>query len=178
MSENNHTIEKKIPKKKGPIRFEAIIPVLLLSGLTFGYFSYYFDSHLKTLFEYVGTLANGAEVNVDSVKTSFIKGSFDLNRLQVTDKEIPAQNSLEIENIHFKYLWDALLRMKFVVDDASINNIQISKPRSKPGKVLPPEPAKPSKLNEIQIEVISQIKNKYGKNVLDIGRASVGKECS
>jgi uncharacterized protein (TIGR03545 family) len=164
MSDNKE--QTKVNKKKGPIRFEAIIPVAILSGLTFGYFSYYFDRHLKAGFEYVGTLANGAEVNVASVKTSFIKGSFDLNGLQVTDAQMPTHNTLEIENIHFKYLWDALLRMKFVVEDASINNIQISKPRQRPGKVLPPEPAKPSKIDEIQLEVISQIKNKYGKNVL------------
>ena len=37
---------------------------------------------------------------------------------------------------------------------------------NRPGKVLPPEPAKPSKMNELQIEVLSQVKNKYGKNVL------------
>ena len=165
MSEINNKDVKKI-KKKGPIRFEAIIPVVILSAVTFGYFSYYFDYHLKSVFEYVGTLANGAEVNVDSVKTSFIRGSFDLNKLQITDKDRPSHNSLEIENVHFKYLWDALLRMKFVVEDASINNIQIAKLRLRPGKVLPPEPAKPSKINELQLEVISQIKNKYGKNVL------------
>jgi uncharacterized protein (TIGR03545 family) len=166
MSETTKTKETKTPKKKGPIRFEAILPVLILSGLTFGYFSYYFDKHLKSAFEYVGTLANGAEVNVGSVKTSFISGSFDLNHLQITDKDIPTHNSLEIENIHFKYLWDALLRMKFVVEDASINNLQISKKRARPGRVIPPEPAKPSKMDEIQLEVVSQIKNKYGKNLL------------
>lgn len=166
MSENNNKKETKTPKKKGPIRFEAIIPVLVLSLITFAYFSYYFDKHLKSLFEYVGTQANGAEVNVGSVKTSFIKGSFDLNVLEVTDVARPTHNSIEIENIHFKYLWDALLRMKFVVEDSSISNIQIQKPRKSPGRVLPPEPAKPSKMDELQLEVISQVKNKYGKNVL------------
>lgn len=166
MSDNKETKPTKVPKKKGPIRFEAIVPVLVLSIITFAYFSFYFDRHLKTLFEYVGTLGNGAEVNVASVKTSFLRGSFDMNGLEVTDKERPTHNMLEIENMHFQYVWDALLRMKFVVDDASINNIQISKPRKHPGKVLPPEPAKPSKINELQIEVLSQIKNKYGKNVL------------
>ncbi|MGE3609011.1 MAG: TIGR03545 family protein [Bacteriovoracaceae bacterium] len=162
MSENT---EKK-NKKKGPIRFEAIIPVLVLSTITFVYFSYYFDHHLKKLVEYVGTQANGAEVNVDSIRTSFIRGSFELNRLQVTNKEKPIQNILEIERMHFKYLWDALLRMKFVVEDASIENIQIYKPRKSPGDVLPPEPAKPSKLTQIQNEVIAQVKNKYSSNML------------
>jgi uncharacterized protein (TIGR03545 family) len=157
---------KKAPKKKGPIRLEAIVPVLVLCTLTFVYFSYYFDRHLKSMIEYVGTQANGAEVNVASVNTSFFKGAFDLNGLQVTDKEKPSLNTLEIGNMHFQYLWDALLRMKFVVVDASINNIQLSKPRKSPGKVLPPEPAKPSKLTALQDQVIGQVRNKYSKNVL------------
>lgn len=160
-----NTLEKKV-KKKGPIRFEAIIPVTIISLLSFVYFSFYFDLHLKNLFEYIGTQANGAEVNVGSVNTSFIKGSFSLNKLEVTDKEKPTQNLLQIGNVHFQYLWDALLRMKFVVEDASITDIQISSPRKSPGKVLPPEPAKPSKLNEIQNQVIAQVKNKYGANML------------
>lgn len=163
MTENK---DKKAKKPKGPIRYEAILPVVILSAITFIYFSYYFDYHMKKLVEYVGTQANGAEVNVDSIRTSFIKGTFDMNQLQVTDKEKPVQNILEIENIHFGYLWDALLRMKFVVDDASINNIQLYKPRKSPGKVLPPEPAKPSKMNEIQNEVMAQVKNKYSTNML------------
>jgi len=164
MTETKQT-EKKV-KNKGPIRFEAIIPVFVLCLITFIYFSYYFDRHLKSIVEYVGTQANGAEVNVDSVNTSFIRGSFDMNRLQVTDKNKPTHNLLEIGNMHFQYLWNALLRMKFVVEDASINNIQVSKPRLFPGKVLPPEPARPSKLNELQNEVMAQVKNKYGANML------------
>jgi uncharacterized protein (TIGR03545 family) len=163
------TTDKKIAKKnkkKGPIRYEAIIPVLVLSLITFIYFSFYFDHHMKKLIEYVGTQANGAEVNVDSVRTSFIRGAFDLDRLQVTDPEKPTHNSLEIGNMHFKYLWDALLRMKFVVEDASINNIQLLKPRTSPGHVLPPKPASPSKMEAIQQEVIAQVKKKYSANVL------------
>lgn len=158
--------EPKKKKAKGPIRYEAIIPVLVISLLTFLYFSFYFDLHLKKLIEYVGTQANGAEVNVDGVRTSFIRGSFDLDRLQVTNGEKPALNALEIGNIHFGFLWDALLRAKFVVEEASINNIQLMSKRSSPGHVLPPAPAKPSKMEALQAQVINQVKNKYGGNVL------------
>lgn len=157
--------EKK-NKKKGPIRFEAIIPVLIISVLTFLYFSWYFDRHLKQVSEYVGTQVNGAEVNIRDIRTSFLTGTFDLWGLQVTDPERPTHNSLEIGNIHFKFLWDALLRMKFVVEDASITNVQLIKPRKSPGHVLPPSPAKPSKMQQIQDEVLAQVKNKYGMNVL------------
>ncbi len=160
------TTEIKKIKKKGPIRFEAIIPITIICGVSYFYFHYYFDSHIKKIVEYVGTQGNGAEVNVGSIRTSFIKGSFTLNKLEITDKENPKLNSLEIEQMNFKFMWDALLRMKFVVDDASITNIQIQSPRKYPGKVLPPEPAKPSKINEIQDQVFAQIKNKYSDNML------------
>jgi uncharacterized protein (TIGR03545 family) len=165
MSDIKKSNDKK-QKKKGPIRFEAIIPVAILSLLTFIYFSYYFDHHLKKVFEYVGTQANGAEVNVDLVKTSFLSGSFELDRLQVTNPERPSHNSLEIGSMRFQYLWDALLRMKFVVKEASITNIQLMKPRSRPGYVLPPKPASPSKIEALQNQVIAQVKNKYSANIL------------
>lgn len=160
------TSEPKKKKAKGPIRYEAIIPVLVISVITFVYFSYYFDHHLKKLIEYVGTQANGAEVNVDGVRTSFIRGAFDLDRLQVTNAEKPSHNALEIGNVHFGFLWDALLRAKFVVEESSINNIQLMSKRKSPGYVLPPSPAKPSKMEALQAQVINQVKNKYGGNVL------------
>ncbi len=165
MSDKN-TKEQKKNKPKGPIRYEAIIPVLVLSIITFVYFSYYFDSHMKKLVEYAGTEINGAEVNVDSVRTSFLRGSFDMDRLQITDPEKPTHNSLEVGSMHFQYVWDALLRMKFVVEDASITNIQLLKPRTSPGRVLPPKPASPSKIEALQNQVMAQVKNKYGANML------------
>lgn len=165
MKDNQETKPKK-KKRGGPIRYEAILPVFILFLLTFLYFSFYFDRHLKGLIEYAGTQINGAEVNVQSLDVSFIKGSFDLNRLEVTDKEAPKNNALEVGNIHFQFLWDALLRMKFVVEDASVQNVQINKPRRSPGKVLPIEPAKPGKLTELRNQVIGQVKSKYSANML------------
>lgn len=105
-------------------------------------------------------------MNVDGIRTSFIRGTFDLDRLQVTNTERPSHNALEIGNIHFGFLWDALLRAKFVVEESSINNIQLMSKRSSPGHVLPPAPAKPSKMEALQAQVINQVKNKYGGNVL------------
>ncbi len=157
---------KKAPKKKGLIRWEAIIPVLVLCLLGYGYFTRFFDNHLKHLIEHVGTQANGAEVNVAGVRTSFLKGSFDLDGLEVTDVEKPSRNLVYIGNVHFQYLWDALLRMKFVVEDASINDIRALSPRKTPGRVLPPSPATPSKMEALQKEVMAQVKADYAQNML------------
>jgi uncharacterized protein (TIGR03545 family) len=160
------TTAAKPVKQKGPIRWEAIIPVLIISVGAYAYFTWYFDNHLKKLFEYVGTQANGAEVNVAGVRTSFLRGSFDLDGLEVTDKEQPKRNLISIENVHFQYLWDALLRMKFVVNDASINQIRAFSPRKSPGRVLPPAPATPSKMEALEKEVIGQFKARYSDNML------------
>lgn len=160
------TKPKKAPKKKGPIRWEALVPVTVIAILGYAYFTWYFDNHLRKVVEYVGTQANGAEVNVAGVRTSFLRGSFDLDGLEVTDKELPSQNLISINNIHFQYMWDALLRMKFVVDDASINQIQVYSKRKSPGRVLPPSPAAPSKMESMQQDVLAQLKTEYSNNML------------
>ncbi len=162
------TKEIKKKKIKGPIRFEAIVPVAIISVLGYAYFSWFFDQHLKTGIEYGATLANGAEVNVKSVRTSFLKGSFDLDGLEVTDKEQPTRNLISIDNIHFSYLWDALLRMKFVVEEASINQIQVFSKRATPGKVTPPKPVEAggSKFDELQNEIVDQVKSEVSENVM------------
>lgn len=158
------TKPKKI-KKQGPIRFEAVIPALVIIGLIIAYFSIFFDSHLKSGLEYAATQANGAEVNISRVKTSFLTPSFHLYRLQITDKNRPERNLFEVAEINFILLWDGLLRAKVVVEEASINNIQALTPRSKPGRVVPPSTG-PSKLKELESKVLSQTKEQFNQNIL------------
>lgn len=157
------------PKKaKGPIRFEAVIPVAVIVTLTGLYFKFYFDNHLRKGIEWAGTQANGAEVNVASIHTSVLGGSFEMLGLQVTDKAKPQRNIFEIGKISFKFNWDALLRMKFVVDDASILNIQALNQRKKPGYVVPPTPPSktPSALEKMEKQVLEQTQADYNDNLL------------
>ncbi len=134
------TTEPKVKKPKGPIRFEAIIPITIIWVVSLIYFTYFFDHHLKKAIEWAATQANGAEVNVNVVKTSFIKGEFLMEKIEVTNSEMPKFNLVEVGRVHFKYLWDALLRMKFVVEDASIDVIQMGTKRAHEGFVVPPPP--------------------------------------
>jgi uncharacterized protein (TIGR03545 family) len=124
-------------KKKGPIRFEAIIPITIVFLLFFAYFKFFFDIHLKMGMEMGGTYANGAEVNIGSLSTSFLNASLDIRNIQVTNKENPSHNVLQIGTIQFKALWDALLRGKVVIPLASVGDIMINTARKSPGRVLP-----------------------------------------
>ena len=132
------TADIKKKKQKGPIRFEAIIPVTILFSLIFAYFYFFFDSHLKWGLEYGATQAHGGEVNISSLKTSFINASVTITKIQVTDKKNPTHNIVQIGNISFKALWDGLLRGKLVIPLASITDIQVKTKRARPGYVFPP----------------------------------------
>ncbi|MGE3974223.1 MAG: TIGR03545 family protein [Bdellovibrionales bacterium] len=148
-TQNSTNVAVKEKKPKGPIRFEAIIPFGIIVGLIVTYFVLFFDTHLRLGIQYVVTKANGAEANVADVTTRFLGGSFALSGLQVTNSEKPELNVLEIGRMNFQFSWDALLRAKLLVQDASIENFQVGTKRSKPGFVVPKE-------NDPQLESAEQ----------------------
>ena len=111
-------------KKKGPLRLEAIIPITIILLLIIGYFTYFFDGHLRRGIEYGATFAHGAEVNVGALHTSFTEPSLTISKIQVTDKSDPTLNIIEIGTIKLKLLWDALLRAKFVIPESSVLGLQ------------------------------------------------------
>ncbi len=159
-------------RKKGPIRVEAIVPFALACVGIWAYFTFFFDGHLRRGLEYVGTLANGAQVDVATFRTSFLKGSLRIQGIEVTHPDKPTHNRVQLGEIHFKFLWDALLRAKFVVNDASVLLIETDRPRKKPGRVLPPEPPTegPSWMQSAKQRVIAQLKEEIGGSSL--GRAA------
>lgn len=158
----------KKKKAKGPFRTGAIVPSLILIALVYGYFYFFFDTHLRKGLELAATNIHGAEVNIGSIRTSFWGASFSLRGLEVTDKEQPARNLFEVGEIRLNLLWDALLRMKGVVEDASILDIRAYTKRSHPGYVLPPP--KPGTENGVlakaQAQVIAQTRAKLNDNFL------------
>jgi uncharacterized protein (TIGR03545 family) len=167
----NTPLSKPKRKAKGPIRTGVVVPTLILIVLLGVYFNLFFDGHIRRAMEYMGTQIIGAEVNVARVNTSFLGASLEVGGIQVTDKEHPERNLVQVGAIKFKMLWDALLRAKVVVDEASILDIQAYTPRKHPGYVLPPEPppkddGQPSAIEKVQSEVLAQTRKKYNDNFL------------
>jgi uncharacterized protein (TIGR03545 family) len=162
----------KKTNKKGPIRFEAVVPFLIACALIWAYFTFFFDGHMRRGLEYVGTLANGAEVNVGTFRTRFLGGGLTIRDVQVTNPEKPTHNRLQLGEIRFAFLWDALLRAKFVVRDASVLVIETDRPRKKPGHVLPPEPPGkgPSWATTAKLKLIAKLREELDASSL--GRAA------
>lgn len=156
----------KPTKKKGPIRFEAIIPLTIVAALIWAYFFFFFDSHARRALEYVATQANGAEVNIASLNTSFLGASLEVRGIQVTNAEAPEKNTLELGTMRWEMLWDALLRGKIAIEDASILDIRLGTKRSRPGRVLPPDPPSGSNFDKLKNEALASAEKQFSQNVL------------
>lgn len=154
------------PRKQGFIRWEAVVPFFIVVALVWAYFFFFFDSHVRRGLEYVGTQANGAEVNIASVRTSFWNASLDINKIQITDGTEPAKNKIQIGQMKWSMLWDALLRGKIAIQEASILEVAIGVPRAKPGFVLPPPPPSESKFEQLKKQALNAAQEEFSKNVL------------
>ncbi len=167
-------VEKK-PKKKGPIRLEAIIPFVIFVALTWLYFALFFDGHVRRAIEFGGTYANGAEVNIGNVRTSFLGASLEISDIQVTNANEPTKNTVQIGKIRWKMLWDALLRGKVAINEASILEIGIGTQRQRPGRVLPKDPPGTKSASEkLREAALEEAKKQFDGNVLSDVAAILG----
>lgn len=162
-------------KNKGPLRLEATLPFLIFTALTAAYFTLFFDHHLKKGIEWGASQANGAEVNIGALKTSFIHGSFSLKDLEVTDPAATENNRIQIGQIQFKFLWDALLRAKIVIELAEIADIEVQTKRSHPGKLIPPSSDSDNSGQSILGQYLSKTKEQLsGAAIADAGKILEG----
>ncbi len=154
---NTTAPQPKPVKKKGPIRHEVVVPLLVFVVLFWAYFHFLFDQNMRKLIEWGGYQALGTEVNVGKFETHFFNGTLKIGQIEITSSTEPKNDSIAIGEIRFGLLWDALLRLKFVINEAAIEKIEFAKPRAYPGKVKPPEPPsnKPSFFSK-ESEVIKQ----------------------
>ena len=170
MTTNESKIENtKKPKNQGPIRWNAIViftVLILLFGL---YFKLFFDSHMKSFMEWAGYKALGTEVNINKLETSFASGQIAITQIQITSAEKPDFNSIELGSIRFGFSWDALLRLKFVVDEMAVESVQFMSKRAYPGKVAPPDlptPDKSSLVSQLQDQALNKVESKNKNNIL------------
>jgi len=154
----------KPAKRQGPIRFEAVVPLAIVLGTIVLYFILFFDMHLRHALEYGATQANGAEVDIGKLDTSFWKASVAIGDIAMTNPEQPGRNRVQIGAINFRMLWDGLLRGKVVINEASIIDVQIDTARKSPGLVLPVK--KKEEGEGVGDKMLSQAKEEFSGNVL------------
>lgn len=160
--------KSKTKKPAGPIRWNAIIPFTIIIFLIYGYFFFFFDSNMKSLLEWGGYKALGTEFNIKEFKSSFIKGRVEINKIEITDAVKPTFNSIELSSIRFDVKWDALLKLKFVVEEIAVEGIQFMSKREHAGKVAPPAPPsnEPSFTQQLEDKALNKLEKDNQSNVL------------
>lgn len=169
-SSQENSKKTKTKKPQGPIRWNAIIPFLIVCGLFYVYFFFFFDTHVRKTIEWAGYKALGSELNIGEFKTSFLKGNVAINKIELTDSKEPQFNSIELGSVRFDINWDALLRLKFVVEEIAVEGVQFKSKRAKPGKVAPPPPPSaddgPGFVSQLQDKAVNKLENDNQSNVL------------
>lgn len=152
------------------IRLEAIIPFAIIILIITLYTKFFFDSHMKSALEWGLTKAMGVEVNIQSFQTKISDLSLKIEKIEITDSQVPKQNAVQIGEIRFSALWDAILRAKLVVNEAAIEQIEFAVPRKSPGYVAPPaadeDPHAPGALEQVKDKALGIAQNKFDNNVL------------
>lgn len=161
----------KIKKPQGPIRWNAIIPFVILCALFYIYFFFFFDTHIRKAIEWGGYKALGTELNIGEFKSSFLKGNVQINKIELTDAQEPLFNSIELGSVRFDLNWDALLRLKLVVEEVAVEGVQFKSKRAHAGKVAPPPPPSesdngPSFASQLQDKAVNKLEGDNKSNVL------------
>lgn len=161
-------MENKKIKSQGPIRWNAIIPFIIFCTLIYLYFFLFFDTHMRKGLEWAGYQALGVEVNVGQFKSSFVKGNVSISKIQITSRDNPSFNSLELGDIRFDLNWGALLRVKFVVEELAVEGLQFMSKRAYPGRLAPPAPPsnEPGFVQQLQDKALNKLGTENENNVL------------
>ena len=117
------------------IRWQGLVAFLVLVGLIFGFTFLVLDSMVEQGIESAGTNANGAKVELASVDLTLFPLGLTLKGLQVTDREAPMTNLLEVERIAFLLDAGALLKRKLIVDEMAMEGLAFKTARTRSGAV-------------------------------------------
>lgn len=124
------TKKTKYIRKAGVALAVIVIIAVLIAG------AFLKDKKVKDYAASAMTRANGAEVDLEDIDISLLKGDFTASGIQVTDPENPANNQIAIGQLTANAdIYDLLLG-KVVMDQVEISNVRFDQKRSTPGKVI------------------------------------------
>lgn len=92
-------------------------------------------SILKPFMESSFARVNGAKVDIDNVVVSYSPFTVAINNMQIADPLRPMINTAQIKQIKFSMSVAELFFGKAIIDEASVNGIQVDTPRRKSGLI-------------------------------------------
>lgn len=116
------------------IRWGGLI-TFVITMLVFASALLFAGTILKPLMESSFTAMNGAKVDIESVDVRYSPLMLEIKNIQIADPEQSMVNAAEIEQIKFSTSFGQLLFGKLIIDEASVNGVQIDTARHESGLV-------------------------------------------
>ncbi len=117
------------------IRWKGLIAFIVIIGIFAGIWFAFADIFVERMIEKNGTRMNGAKVELDGADISLFPAGLTLTRLQVANPDEPMKNALEIKSINLKLDSLNLLRRKVIVEDMTVDGIELGTPRKSSGAI-------------------------------------------
>lgn len=117
------------------IRLKGLLSLLGFTGVLFIILFFFSGTIAKSIFESQLSELNSAEVNIESVEISYWPFNIVINSLEMTDKEKPETNFIELEKAVLAIDTDSLLKGNFVISELQADKIAFAGKRTRPGKV-------------------------------------------
>lgn len=165
-SSNQQGQAKKKWISKTPFRLEALVPLSIIFGLFYLYAITFFDFHLKKTMEWSLSFLNKAEVNIENVSTSLIQGRLIIENVEVTNREKPDENLVQLGRFDFHLNMYALLHARILIENSSLEDIGFYTPRRRPGRVLPIDGDAEDMSSRLRREVLAEVQDQYGGTLL------------
>lgn len=105
-------------------------------------------SILKPVMESGFTRVNGAKVDIDNVDVSYSPFTVAINNMQIADPLRAMVNTAQIKQVKFSMSVAELFFGKAIIDEASVNGIQVDTPRRKSGLIKKTDKEKESEAGE------------------------------
>ncbi len=150
------------------IRKAGVAIAVLIFAISAGALHITKGNVVKNYFATTMTNANGAEVNIESLDLSALKGSVSAAGIQVTDANKPENNQVAIGRIAADASLYDLSLGKLIMENVEVSDIKFDQKRSAPGKIVEidkekePEPFDPCEY-EVDVNDIEKLE-KYFKD--------------
>jgi uncharacterized protein (TIGR03545 family) len=169
-----------VPTQKKPslIRWERVLPALIVLAIIAVFVIFFLDPCLKWMFIKTGQGVFGAKVEIAKVKTELRRSRININGLQVADKSEPMQNLFQWDTAAFDFRTLPLLEKQVFIDEASLAGLKFGASRKTSG-ALPLEEKKPGfvgkaadkmwgRVEKVALDKFGEVKKDYDpKTLLD-----------
>lgn len=113
------------------MRYSYVLPRLILLGLIWGFFYFAFDPILKWSLEKSIGKAVKAEVEINSLDTSFLPPKIYIAKVKIGDRKDEYKNLLEFDEMKFEIQSAPLLKKKFIINEASLTGLKFGTKRTR-----------------------------------------------